>query len=220
MTSIPPIYDRDGITIYNADCRDVLPHIDPSSVGLLLTDPPYGIAYEGVSTGGYAAVSKSAGRVVAGDDREFDPAHLLPFPKLVLFGANHYAHRLPPGGWIVWDKTGGDKARSFMGDAELAWTNTGRTISVYHYLWLGAFRDGEKHTHGLHPTQKPVALMAWILEKWTKPGDLILDPYMGSGPIAAAAYQLGRRYIGIELVPEYCQVAINRLAQPVLFAAS
>jgi DNA modification methylase len=58
--------------------------------------------------------------------------------------------------------------------------------------------------------------MRWILEKWSKPGDLILDPYMGSGPIARACADLGRRYIGIEIEERYCEIAARRLQQAVL----
>jgi len=216
MTSIPPIYDRDGITIYNADCRDVLPHIDPSSVGLLLTDPPYGMAY----TPQRQSRLRWAGVTVEGDSEPFDPRPLLRYPRCVLWGANWYAQHLPPsGGWIVWDKKPEGKRRGFISsDVELAWSNVaGRTFKAV-WQWDGAQRDGNEPF--LHPTQKPVGLMAWIIEEFTRPGDLILDPYMGSGPVAAAAYRLGRRYIGVEIVPEYCQIAINRLAQPALFAAS
>lgn len=219
MTSIPPIYDRDGITIYNADCRDVLPTIDPASVALLLTDPPYGMSLDtdyASRSGGKRADLRKSYPPVHGDDRPFDPAPLLRFSRLVLFGANFYADKLPASGsWLVWNRC----SHSNAADAELAWTNLGGTVRMFTHAWDGFARSSENSLH-LHPTQKPVALMRWILERWTKPGDLILDPYMGSGPIAAAAYQLGRRYIGVELVPEYCQAAINRLAQPVLFAAS
>ena len=55
--------------------------------------------------------------------------------------------------------------------------------------------------------------MRWIVDKWTEPGDLVFDPYMGSGPIARACLDLGRRYVGIEIVEEYCQTAVNRLGQ-------
>lgn len=212
MTSIPPIYDRDGITIYNARCEDILPSIDPASVGLLLTDPPYGMNLDPDFTrwnGGGRKWPK-----VEGDDRPFDPTPLLVYPRVVLWGANWYSDKLPKGQWIVWHKP--DLA-AFMADAEMAWHNLGgKSVSVYVMPWASRRPDEPR----LHPTQKPVSLMRWILEKWTRPGDLILDPYMGSGPVAAAAYQLGRRYIGIEIVPEYCEIAINRLAQPVLFAAS
>jgi DNA modification methylase len=82
-------------------------------------------------------------------------------------------------------------------------------------MWTGAFRDSERNVK-LHPTLKPVSLMRWIVDRWTQPGDLVLDPYMGSGPVAQACHDLGRRYIGVEIVEDYCRVAANRLAQGVL----
>jgi site-specific DNA-methyltransferase (adenine-specific) len=77
-------------------------------------------------------------------------------------------------------------------------------------------KASEKDQRRVHPTQKPVALMRWILEKYSKPNDLILDPYVGSGPIAAACHQMGRRYIGIDIVETYCSIAVKRLQQSVL----
>ena len=208
-----PYYDRDGITIWHADCRDILPTIDPASVDLLLTDPPYGMAYKPLrgSDG-----SKRWTEAVIGDDAPFDPSPLLGYPRVALFGANHYADLLPAsGGWIVWDKTPAGVKEGFAAShAELAWTNLAGSVAKFALQWGGEARGGEPH---LHPTQKPVALMAWILDRWTKPGDLILDPYMGSGPVARAAQLLGRRYIGIELVEDYCKAAVNRLAQPSMF---
>ena len=208
-----PYYDRDGITIWHADCRDILPSIDPASVDLLLTDPPYGIDLK------FYEIAKTTIRTepIAGDDVPFDPAHLLAFGRCVLFGANHYAERLPASkGWIVWDKVTRNDVGCVLSDAELAWSNVSNYVRVYRHMWTGAFRDSERGL-SVHPTQKPVALMAWILNRWTKPGDLILDPYMGSGPVARAAQLLGRRYIGIELVEDYCRAAVNRLAQPSMF---
>lgn len=228
MTLPEPYYDRDGITIYHADCRDVLPHIAPVDVALVLTDPPYGIAHDndhaGRGRGKPSARSTHVGRnriaraneypPVYGDDERFDPSHLLRFRRLVLFGAQHYADRLPASGsWLVWDRVSGGSATA---DADLAWTNLGGTVRMFAYRWNGACRQGEKHTHGLHPHQKPEALMRWIVGRWTRPGELVLDPYMGSGPVARACLDLGRRYIGCEVVEAYCAVAVKRLAQGVL----
>lgn len=214
QTPPKPYYDRDGITIWHADCRDVLPTIDPATVNLLLTDPPYGMSYKPLrgSDG-----SKLWAESVIGDGKPFNPGDLMRFTRLVLWGANHYANTLPPsGGWIVWDKTPRGAKEGFAAShAELAWTNLAGSVSKYAMQWGGEARGGEPH---LHPTQKPVALMRWIIERWTKPGDLILDPYMGSGPVARAAQLLGRRYIGIELVESYCDAAVNRLAQPSMFS--
>jgi len=225
---VKPYYEHGGITIYNADCRDVLPAI--ATADLVLTDPPYGIGvrtdYGAAGRGRPSDKSTHVGKrrlasanvyePVAGDDKPFDPSPLLRFPRLVLFGAHHYADKLPASGsWLVWDRVSGGSATA---DADLAWTNLGGTVRMFSYQWNGACRAGEKHTHGLHPTQKPVALMRWIIDRYTDPGDLVLDPYMGSGPVAKACKDEGRRYIGIELSQHYCAQAVARLRQEVLFA--
>ena len=213
-----PFYESDGITIYNEDCAEVLPLVPPTDVDLLLTDPPYGIAHRVPDlSSGLAGASKTANQSVVGDDSPFDPMHLLGYEKIALWGGDRYSDRLPVGGWLVWDKTGGGKARTFMADAEMMWHNMGHAVDVFHHLWLGAFRDSEHKLRGAHPTQKPTALMRWIVEKWTEPGDLVFDPYMGSGPIAQACHEMGRRYIGVEIAEQYCHTAVSRLAQQILF---
>lgn len=214
-----PYFDRDGITIYNARCEDVLPDVDPAGVDLVLTDPPYGINldtdYSKMSDPKHTSTAWA--RRVDGDAEPFDPAALVPFGRMFLFGANHYHHRLPEGGsWFVWDKVTRNDVKVRQADGELAWTNAGgKNCVVYRHMWSGAFRETERG-FTVHPTQKPTALMRWIIDRWTKPGDLILDPYMGSGPIAQACHELGRRYIGIELVEDYCSIAVGRLAQQTL----
>lgn len=219
-----PYYSEDGIIVYHGDCREILPSIDPATVDLVLTDPPYGITLETRRRRPSNTLNALSRRnrwdwerhdypLVVGDNEPFDPSHLLRFSRVVLWGANNYADRLPPSrAWLVWNR----KARSRNSpDAELAWSNLPGTIQSFDYLWDGYRRDGEVGQH-LHPTQKPVSLMRWILDRWTEPGDLILDPYMGSGPVAQACKELGRRYIGIEIVEDYCEVAVDRLRQGVL----
>ena len=210
-----PFFDRDGIVIYHGDCRDVLPSIDPASVDLLLTDPPYGIS----NPDDYSATRNTLRTyaAIAGDAQDFDPSHLLRYGRCVLWGANNYSSRLPDASaWIVWDKACQAMPTGFRNsEAELAWTNVTRRMQVMRHQWIGSVRTGERGSF-LHPTQKPVALMRWIIDRWTEPGDLVLDPYMGSGPVAQACHELGRRYIGVELVEDYCKVAVSRLAQQTL----
>lgn len=225
-----PYFDRDGITIYHGDCRDVLPGLDPLSVDLVLTDPPYGISLRT----NYSEIGRSSesdyitnyqGRSYApvfDDDKPFDPAPLLRFSRLILFGANHYADKLPPSAsWIVWDKLDGLTSKRDWGfndnaDAELIWTNIGGPVRLIGHRWTGLLRASEAQERRVHPTQKPVALMRFLLERFSKPGDLILDPYMGSGPIPQACHEMGRRCIAFEIVRDYCDVAVKRLAQSVL----
>ena len=209
-----PLFDDDGVSIYCGDSRDVLPSLDLSPA-LVLTDPPYGIGY---TVNGRGQGSKLEGQTVVGDDEPFDPRWLLDYGRAVIFGANYFAHLLPPGGWIVWSKAQdnrwADNPRSL---AEVAWTNCHRHVALWNCFWAGSplYRAHERGTQ-LHPTQKPLSLMRWIVERNTKPGDLVLDPYMGSGPVARACLDLGRRYVGVDIVPEYCDVAISRLSQGVL----
>jgi site-specific DNA-methyltransferase (adenine-specific) len=202
---LDPYYDEGGITIYNDLCENVLPHVDREDVGLVLTDPPYGIDYKG-------SHSKWSGRRVHGDDVRFDPEHLLLFGRCVIWGANYFAHDLPEtAGWLIWDKRLEDSTDSGLKvpDGEMAWTNVSKRTRIYRELWAGPLRGTEGF---VHPTQKPVNMMKWILRQWTEKGDLVLDPYMGSGPVAEACRDLGRRYIGVEVEERYCEVAVSRLS--------
>lgn len=217
-----PYYEDAHATIYHGDCRDLLPSVVPGDVGLLLTDPPYGIALDTDNTKyGESGIRarQIAHKPIAGDDAPFDPSHLLAFPRVVLFGANYYRSHLPAevGGWLLWDKVCRNDAKRYEGwsDGELAWSNVFRGVKVFRHAWNGFGRASENSFH-VHPAQKPVALMRWIIERWTKPNDLVLDPYMGSGPVARACVDTGRRYIGVELDEGYCEVAAKRLAQGAL----
>lgn len=216
-----PYYTDDLCTIYHGDCRDVLPTIAPETVDLVLTDPPYGIAwdteYRGRQMGHLTASHDYA--PVAGDDEPFDPAHLLRFPRLILFGANNYADKLPnSAGWVVWDKTGRGRHVSDLSDCEMAWTNVTGGVRLFSHLWKGMLKDSERDAKRVHPTQKPVALMSWCIGKFSTGKGLILDPYMGSGSTLRAAKDHGRKAVGVELEERYCEIAVKRLAQEVLFA--
>jgi site-specific DNA-methyltransferase (adenine-specific) len=213
-----PYYQDDAVVIYHGDCRDILPLIEPETIDLVLTDPPYGVAErtDRLSRGRSNAYHSLDFAPVAGDDQPFDPALVLRYKRVMLFGANHFADRLPPSAaWVVWDKRDGTTPDD-NADCELIWSNIPGPARLYSHLWRGMIKASERNQVRVHPTQKPVALMRWIIERWSKPGDLILDPYMGSGPIARACADTGRRYIGIELEERYCEIAAKRMAQTVL----
>jgi site-specific DNA-methyltransferase (adenine-specific) len=215
-----PYYEDGAVQIFLGDCREILPTLGP--VDLLLADPPYGVGFvveEQIVGEGNRRVKMGGKPPVHGDDEPFDPSHLLGYPRCILFGANHYASRLPDsGGWFVWDKTGGGRGPdNTFADVELAWTNLRKTPFIYRHLWKGLVRDSEAGDRVLHPTQKPVAMMAYLIGEWTEPGDVVLDPYTGSGPILRAAKDLGRKAIGIEICEEYAEIAAKRMAQEVLF---
>jgi len=231
-----PYYQDDYCTIYHGDCREILPDIP--DVDLVLTDPPYGINYRSHHNssrrGKFAKWIKYDNFPgIIGDDKPFDPSAFLGYPSLypedttwMIFGGNYCANHLPPSGcWITWDKrtSGGEKARSGVGpnnqaDCELIWTNLQKPSRVFRHLWSGIIRDGEANvarSPKLHPNQKPVEFMRWLIEFSDTKGTIV-DFYLGSGSTLRAAKDLQRKAIGIEIEEKYCEIAAKRLAQEVL----
>lgn len=218
--------------LHLGDCRDMLPTLGP--VDAVVTDPPYGVG-ERTDRKAKGRGSPRNGRWVAsqdwpalhGDDAPFDPTPWLAFPKVVLFGANHFGSRLPDASkWIVWDKRE-ETAPDDNADCELAWTNLKGPARIHRQLWRGICRRGEENISGggarLHPTQKPVALMDFCLQACRLPERAtVLDPYMGAGATGVAAVRRGLRFIGCELEPLYFDTACRRIEeayrQPRLFA--
>ena len=208
MATLPSrYYDHGGITIYHGDCREILPSL--GRFDLLLTDPPYGIALDTSSRWDWLPDQER----VANDEAPFDPGWLLGLDApSVLWGANHYASRLPDEkGWLAWDKATRNGLDLKQAEIEFAWTNCIARPRCFRHMWSGAFRASERGTRW-HPTQKPVALMSWCLGLVPE-AKLVVDPYMGSGPVAKACKARGLRYVGIELVEKYCEIAVERLAQ-------
>lgn len=202
-----PYYDREGVTIYNARWEDVWPTLGltPSDVALCWADPPYGIAYQ---HGAQDGRPKSA--PIIGDDVPYEPAPLLAFYRLVSWGANHYANRLPnTPAWWTWDKREGTGAGPDQSDCEHAWTNIGNTARLFSCMWSGASRRTERGVF-IHPTQKPVALCEWGFKRaGLQRGDLVFSPYLGSGPEVRAALNMGLRIIGCEVVEAYCDAVVK-----------
>lgn len=222
-----PYYADATSTIYHGDCRELLSFlVARRKPGLVLTDPPYGIDlktnYKGRKRTALATCNDF--QPVAGDNEPYDPAPILALEtKTILWGANYYADKLPVSpSWIVWDKVDGLVSEREIGfndqaDFEMAWSNLGGPARIYRHRWMGAMKKSEQQERRVHPTQKPTALMRWCLVRaGVKPGTLVLDPYMGSGPVAQACKELGLHYIGIELVEGYCTEAVKRLTQEVM----
>lgn len=199
-----PYYEADGITIYHGDCREVLPTLAP--VDLVLTDPPYGIG-DKMQGGTWGAAKKYEDfrRWDVAPDREVLDALVALGKHAIVWGGNYFT--LPPSRcWLAWDK---QNAVPTMADCELAWTNFDRPAK--RFSWPVG-----KHVYG-HPTEKPISLFKWCAAMST--AQTILDPYMGSGTTLRAAKDLGRNAIGIEIEERYCEIAVKRLRQGVLFGA-
>jgi site-specific DNA-methyltransferase (adenine-specific) len=190
------------------EVRDSLPPIDA-----IIADPPYGIRYShGGSSGVLAKTTRFVGVKIAGDDKPFDPAPWLDFPIVVLWGANHYAERLPSRSkWLVWDKRDGVTSND-QADCELAWTNSTKPARLFSHRWMGMLKASERGQTRLHPMQKPVAAIEWAMEQVDVPDDaLVCDPYAGVATTAVACNRTNRRCICIEQDPGYFAKGIDRL---------
>ncbi len=209
-----PYFETDLGKLYCGDSLDYLDII--SDADAIIADPPYGIDLNGMS-GTYRSkwVNAADEYLIIGDDKPFDPSPWIRFPKTILWGGIHFAHKLPSSrAWIVWDKREGTTSDN-QADCEIAWTNLKGPARLYSHLWRGLCRRGEENVSRqgrFHPTQKPIALMMFCIEMCKlDPGSLIVDPYMGSGTTLIAAERYGHKYIGIEISEKYCEIAANRI---------
>ncbi len=198
-------------TLYLGDCREILPTL--GKVDAVVTDPPYGIGMDGGKIG--KAVYEQA-------DWDKAPADVAPVLGLdvpsIIWGGNYF--NVPPlSNWIVWDK---QNDPTTFADCELAWTNLAGAVRVFRWLWSGPYQKKKEMRFG-HPTQKPLELMQWCIERLPEPSYTILDPFMGSGTTGVACVKLGRKFIGIEIEERYFTIACRRIeaayAQPDFFVS-
>lgn len=195
------------------DCRELASEfVGTCSV---VSDPPYGMNWNTDCTrfsGGDSASVMRRGigghdwmSAIVADDQPFDPAPWLEFSQCILWGANHFAARLPVGTTLVWLKRFDAAFETFLSDAEIAWMKGGHGVYCRRDLSM----KGEA-LRQVHPTQKPVGIMSWCIEKTT---GMVLDPFMGSGTTIVACQKLGRAGIGIEIEPKYFDIACRRVEQ-------
>lgn len=112
--------------------------------------------------------------------------------------------------WLVWDKKHPDGVA--FADCELAWTSFNQATRIFRFYWNGMCQENMKEKEfRIHPTQKPVALYEWILNKFANPEDIILDTHAGSASSLIACYNTNHKYIGFEIDPEYYKLAKERL---------
>ncbi len=226
--------DCTNLAIVNEALNGVIPE-------LMLTDPPYGINIVKINSptdgGGkpvtiirahgaspVGGVKNKRGTVGAanwvdaneylpihGDDKPFDPSHLIGLAdNHILFGGNYFASKLKDGRcWIVWDK---NNTGNFA-DCELAWTDFDKGVKLYRFTWNGLVREGiraEELSKRIHPTQKPVGLFSSIIEDFSEQNGNIFDPYIGSGTSIIACERTGRCCFGIEIEPAYVDISVQR----------
>lgn len=204
----------DDVRIIHGDSLALLPTL--TGIDAVVTDPPYGIAFTRGSGGREVNRSRPLRKgtdPIAGDDKPFDPSPFLDWP-CVFFGANHFAPRLPEGGsWHVWDKRAYSTIDDSFADIEFIWASARAKSEVIEHLWKGVQQASEKGSPKYHVSQKPVRVMRHLVEKYTKPGDLVLDPFAGSGSTGVACLQSGRRCILIEKDARYIPIIERRIRE-------
>jgi site-specific DNA-methyltransferase (adenine-specific) len=207
-------------TLYLADCAEVLPMLTGDEA--IICDPQYG-GGRFKSTHNSSRYETGKGNMIrkdgdfkptAADSREFDPAPFLRFRNVVLWGANHFCDKLPPGHrWLTWDKLADKTPAPGTSDVEYAWTSVRGPSRSFTHLWRGIMRDGEENVVNggkLHPYQKPVALMSWCIG--LQPfASVVVDPHMGSATTGIATLRAGRHFIGCEIEECHFIVACERI---------
>ena len=206
-------------TLYLGDCLSVLSDFGTQDVDAVITDPPYGLSMgklENNKCGKYGKQSQAQHFESEWDSAPPAPKTVIEIlrisKKQIIFGANYFHDCLPnKRGWLFWDKLN-DKFYS-TSDGELAWTNLDIRLRVFrrpHGMDKGFMvKDGFGN---VHPTQKPIPLMAWCIELCDlKPDSQIVDPFMGSGTTGVAAWNSGHRFIGVEKEEKYFNIACERI---------
>lgn len=206
------------------DALEELRKLPDNSVELILTDPPYGLDI--AKSGHVGGAGKNfIGKLVESRDygkSDWDTARpsqevfqemMRVSKNQIIFGANHFCSSLPDGKkWIVWDK----KATGNFSKCELIFTSFTGAVDKIEWEWNGFIqgdgRGGRVREKRFHPSQKPLGLIRLLIERHTKSGDLVMDPFAGSGTTAVACLGLGRRCFCVEKQEKYIKIIEDRLS--------
>jgi site-specific DNA-methyltransferase (adenine-specific) len=192
---------------------------------LAIVDPPYGIGGKNIGNGGFYDGKKVKGwtakspfynqSIVEWDvipEKEYFNELFRVSKNQIIWGANHLCENLPISkGWIFWDKQVAEDWS--FGDGELAWTSFLGSIKKFTFRYSGMLKgkNGNYREPRIHPTQKPIPLYKWLLDKYAKQGDKILDTHLGSGSIAIACHDYGFDLTACELDRDYFDKAMERI---------
>lgn len=192
------------IHLHNIDCMEAMAQMPNNAFDLAIVDPPYGIKQH------THTMYRGKKDLKCWDD--FIPTNKY-FKQLkrvakhyIIWGGNYFVKHLDNSRcWLVWNKKNGGNN---MSDCELAYTNFNSSVRMFSRSHI------EDHNEGIasiHPTQKPIALYTWILNKYAKKGWRILDTHLGSGSSAIACYDMGFYFEGYEIDTDYFNAARQRL---------
>lgn len=200
------------LDIRNSDCMEVMQAMPDKWADIAIVDPPYNV---GASDGNFGAHPGCYRK----DLKHYANHNLTPGEKYfgelfrvsknqIIWGMNYYPQYLYHSGAIIWfKKTGGP-----LSDAEIAFQSFSKLVLIYQHKWTGFRKESsDKGMFRIHPNQKPVALYEWLLTKYAKKGDKILDTHGGSMSIAIACHNLGFDLTAAELDKDYYDAAMKRI---------
>lgn len=204
QSRFPEHYRHGNILMIHGDCMDVMAEIGEKKIPLACVDPPYGVKEAGGQTGGQGKLKNRVfnnGKIDKWDkapDKEYFDNLFRISKNQIIWGGNYFT--LPPARcMIVWDKV---QPWENFSQVELAWTSFDGPAQLFKF----DNRTGSK----IHPTQKPVALYKWLLSRYAKPAELILDTHGGSGSIVIACHDLGHPIIWVEKDADYYHDSVKR----------
>lgn len=215
-----------NITLHLGDCMDVLKQLPDNSFDLAIVDPPYFSGQERRQFYGNKVSTTGVARHAYPVTEKWNVPPVEYFDQLkrvaehyIVWGCNYFNYIFAHGR-IVWDKCNG---QSSFSDCEIAATNLFESVRLFPFMWNGMCQgknlangrvmQGNKRLNEkrIHPTQKPVALYAWLLTNYAQEGWRILDTHLGSGSIAIACDNLGYSLLGIEMDEHYYNAARERI---------
>ena len=186
---------------------------------LAIVDPPYGINIQKMNytqnTKGGIAKRNDYSSVGNWDSetptKEYFNELFRVSKNQIIWGGNYFELPLTKS-WIIWDKKTEEKYSNDFADCEMAWNSFDKPAKIVRYLWSGMLQPNMKDKQQrIHPTEKPYQLYKWLLDKYAKQGDKILDTHLGSGSIAIACHDYGFDLTACELDREYFEAAMKRL---------
>lgn len=194
------------INMIHGDCMEIMKQYPDKYFDLACVDPPYGIGADGNKESSGVHGGRKAHDIKNWDSSRPTKKYFNELFRVsknqIIWGANYYPEKLIPSmGWIVWDKG----QRINQSDGELAFSSFNRALRICTMNRVELLLEGT-----IHPTQKPVALYKWLLSRYAKPGDKILDTHGGSGSICIAAHDLGYDLTWMELDSDYYEAACER----------
>jgi site-specific DNA-methyltransferase (adenine-specific) len=206
-----------GSDLRNCCNMELMGQFPDKHFDLAIVDPPYGIGENGDRNHTRSCLGKSrnykafaGGDLSAPDETYFSELRRVSRNQII-WGANHFIDRIPISSpcWIIWDKLNGEND---FADCELAWSSFKTAVRRFSFRWQGMLQGNmaEKETR-IHPTQKPVALYKWLLSKYAKEGDKILDTHLGSMSSVIACHYAGFHITGAEIDKDYFEAGLKRV---------